>query len=143
VFELFSVPIDGRRRATRANERLPAGRAVSSFRISADGGRVFYLADQDEDDVFELYQAFLKPPFRPAPRVLSTLAPERLLDGSPLARMVAGFIALYWGGRVLVQFFWFDRSDAPPGVHVRLAEVAMVALFVALTGLYGWLAVHG
>lgn len=72
--------------------------------------------------------------------VLSTLAPERLLDRSPLARMVAGFIALYWGARVFVQFFWFDRSDAPPGAHVKLAEVAMVALFVALTALYGWIA---
>ena len=47
--------------------------------------------------------------------LLSTLAPERLID----------------------------RSDAPPGVHVKAAEVAMVALFVALTALYGWIAVHG
>jgi hypothetical protein len=75
--------------------------------------------------------------------VVSTLAPERLLDRSPLARMVSGFIALYWGGRVLVQFFWFDRSDAPPGVHVKVAEVALVALFVALAALYGWIAVRG
>ena len=75
--------------------------------------------------------------------LLSTLAPERLLDRSPLARVVTGFIALYWGGRVLVQFFWFDRSEAPPGVHIKVAEGAMVALFVALTALYGWIAVHG
>ena len=75
--------------------------------------------------------------------VVSTLAPERLLDRSPLARRVSGFIALYWGGRVLVQFFWFDRSDAPPGVHVKVAEVALVALFVACTALYGWIAVRG
>jgi len=44
---------------------------------------------------------------------------------------------------VLVQFFWFDRSEAPPGVHIKVAEGAMVALFVALTALYGWIAVHG
>jgi hypothetical protein len=75
--------------------------------------------------------------------LLSSLAPERLLDRSPLARMVAGFLALWWGGRVLVQFLWFDRSDAPPGLHVKVAEVAMVALFVALTALYGWIAVLG
>jgi hypothetical protein len=67
---------------------------------------------------------------------LVSLWPEWLLDRSPLAGCVTGFIAAYWIGRVLIQLFYFDRSDAPPGLHVRLAEVALVALFVYLSLVY-------
>ncbi len=67
---------------------------------------------------------------------LVSLRPEWLLDRSPLAACVTGFIAVYWAGRVLMQFLYFDRSDAPPGPLVRLAEVALSALFVYLSLVY-------
>jgi hypothetical protein len=59
-----------------------------------------------------------------------------LLDGSPLAAAVTGFMALYWGARVVIQFVYFDRSDAPAGAHVRVAEAALVALFIYLACVY-------
>jgi hypothetical protein len=68
--------------------------------------------------------------------LLSTLAPAWLLDRSPLAGAVAGFIAVYWGARVVVQFVYFDRTDAPGGPGFRLAEGALVALFLYLTVVY-------
>lgn len=68
---------------------------------------------------------------------LVSLHPAWLLDGSPLAAGVTGFISVYWIGRVGIQFFYFDRSDAPPGPLVRLAEVGLVALFVYLAAVYG------
>jgi hypothetical protein len=61
---------------------------------------------------------------------LVSQSPGWLLDRSPLAACVTGFITAYWAGRVVIQFCYFDRSDAPTGLHVRLAEVALVALFV-------------
>jgi hypothetical protein len=67
---------------------------------------------------------------------LVSLRPGWLLDRSPLAACVTGFIMAYWAGRVLIQFVYFDRSDAPPGLHVRLAEVALVGLFVFLSLTY-------
>ena len=67
---------------------------------------------------------------------LVSLRPGWLLDGSPLAGCVTGFIAAYWLGRVLIQFFYFDRTDAPPGRHVRLAEAALVGLFLFLSLTY-------
>jgi hypothetical protein len=73
--------------------------------------------------------------------LLSTFAPGLLLDGSPLAGCVAAFIAVYWGARVVIQFAYFDRSGAPQGRIFVLAEVALVALFVALTLVYGGIAV--
>ena len=69
--------------------------------------------------------------------LLSTLAPRLLVDGSRLATAVSGFIALYWGVRIAIQFFYFDRSSAPAGRLVRLAEVALVGLFLFLTLVYG------
>jgi len=74
--------------------------------------------------------------------LVSVLAPESLLDGSILARAVCGFIAAYWGARVVIQLFVFDRTDAPRGSLVALAEVALTALFAALTLVYGWAAVR-
>jgi hypothetical protein len=73
--------------------------------------------------------------------VVSVLAPDRLLDGSPLARIVTGYITAYWGARLLVQLCYFDRSERPPGAIYRAAEGMLVALFVFLTALYGSAAV--
>ena len=73
---------------------------------------------------------------------LVSLRPGWLLDRSPLAGCVTGFMSAYWVGRILIQFFYFDRSDAPPGWHVKAAEVALVALFFFLTGVYGLALLH-
>lgn len=69
--------------------------------------------------------------------LLSSLAPGALLDGSLLARCVSGFIALYWGARVVIQFTYFDRSEAPQGAIYTFGEAALVLLFVSLTAIYG------
>lgn len=74
--------------------------------------------------------------------LVSALAPGWLLDGTPLAGAVCGYIAAYWGARVVIQFVYFDRSDAPKGPLYTLAEAALVALFVGLTCVYGGLAVR-
>jgi hypothetical protein len=69
--------------------------------------------------------------------LLSTLRPGLLLDGSPLATGVCAFIAVYWGARLVIQFAWFRRAHVPSSLRDRLAEAALVALFVALTLIYG------
>lgn len=68
--------------------------------------------------------------------LVSTLLPGELIAGSNLAACVTGFMAAYWGARCLIQWCWFDRSDAPQGWHVLIAEVALNILFVALTTTY-------
>src|SRR3954451_11665110 len=42
---------------------------------------------------------------------LVSLQPGWLLDRSPLAACVTGFMAAYWTGRVLIQFLVLDRTD--------------------------------
>ena len=72
--------------------------------------------------------------------LLSTFAPDALLDRSPLARIVCGYITAYWASRVLVQFFYFDRSQTPAGRFFTIAEVLLVSLFAFLTAVYGYVA---
>jgi hypothetical protein len=73
--------------------------------------------------------------------LISTLAPGWLIDGSPLAAAVTAFIAVYWGVRVVIQFVYFDRSDAPSGFIFRVAEIVLVGLFVFFTATYGYAAI--
>jgi hypothetical protein len=69
--------------------------------------------------------------------LVSALAPGWLLDRSPLAGAVTAFITAYWAARVTIQFVYFDRIDAPQGAIFRLAEFALVGLFLLLTAVYG------
>ena len=68
--------------------------------------------------------------------LVSLLAPGWLLDGSGLATAVSGFIATYWGVRLVLQFAYLDRSDAPQGPWFAAAEAALVSLFVFLSATY-------
>ena len=74
--------------------------------------------------------------------LVSVFATDSLLDRSLLAGIVTAFIAVYWAARVAVQFAYFDRSDAPAGPVYTAAEVALVLLFVSLTGIYALAAWH-
>ncbi len=69
--------------------------------------------------------------------LLSALAPQWLLDRTPLAAAVCGFIAAYWAVRLILQFTWIDRRAAPRGAIYTAAEVALVSLFVSLVAIYG------
>jgi hypothetical protein len=85
--------------------------------------------------LFWVYAAYLFA-FHLAFGLLSVLAPGSILDGSSLATAVSGFIAAYWGVRLVLQFAYLDRKDAPQGPWFRLAEAALVSLFVGLTLTY-------
>ena len=67
---------------------------------------------------------------------LTALAPELLLDRSPLARMVAGYATVYWGARLVIQFVWF-RGVCPKGRWYALADLAVTLAFAFWVGSYG------
>src|SRR5436305_3478168 len=58
--------------------------------------------------------------------LISTFSPGWLLDRTPLAGAVCGFIAIYWGARVTIQFVYFDRTSAPKGPLFASGEVLLV-----------------
>ena len=68
--------------------------------------------------------------------LLSTLSPALLVSKAPLAGWVSGFIALYWGARLLLQFLYY-RGDRPVGRRYVLAEIVFSMLFLGLTIVYG------
>ncbi len=70
--------------------------------------------------------------------LVSTAGPNLLLDGTPLAAAVTAFITLYWAARIIIQFTYFDRGDAPAGAFFVFAEIVLVGLFVFFTAVYGY-----
>ncbi len=69
--------------------------------------------------------------------LLTALAPAELTAGTLLAAAVSGFICAWWAARLVIQFAYFDRADAPRGAPFILAEAALVLLFALLTLIYG------
>ena len=70
--------------------------------------------------------------------IISVMMPNELVGGSALALALSIFIAIYWGARIGIQFFYFDRRDAPTGLPFQLAEWLLVGIFVALTLIYSY-----
>ncbi|MEO7212755.1 hypothetical protein [Mucilaginibacter sp.] len=70
--------------------------------------------------------------------LVSLFAAHELLNGSQLALLLTGFIAVYWVSRVLTQFFYFDRSNFPADKLSKLAEIVLVTLFISLSIIYSW-----
>lgn len=69
--------------------------------------------------------------------LVSACLPASLVAGTPLATAVTGFVTVWWGARLVIQFAYFDRTDAPAGIGYRAAEAALVLLFVCLVLIYG------
>jgi len=171
LFELFSVPIDGSLAPVQLNGSLVAGGDVlftpdylpaEAFApITPDGSRVLYVADQEQDEVFELYSApidgsgpavklngslapggnviAVSPPFGPNP-----IWPQVSADGSSAVyradQEVAGVIEIY--------SVPLDGSGAPVKLNsplgpagdvfsARLSRDAAWVLFVASTDAFG------
>lgn len=64
--ELFGVPLDGSGSPVRLNGPLVGGGDVIGIpQFSPDSSRVIYIADQDTDEVFELFVTYDEPPAPP------------------------------------------------------------------------------
>jgi hypothetical protein len=68
--------------------------------------------------------------------ILSLIATGELLNKSILAKSITFFIAAYWFARIGIQFFYFDRSEAPKGVMFTVGEIGLILLFAIFTLVY-------
>ncbi|HXV75086.1 MAG TPA: hypothetical protein VD788_02115, partial [Candidatus Polarisedimenticolaceae bacterium] len=59
-YEVFAVPAAGGQRARLSGPMPPGGSQVGLLRVSPDGARVVYLADQETDQLFDLYAALIR-----------------------------------------------------------------------------------
>lgn len=74
--------------------------------------------------------------------IISMVMPHELSNRSGLAAAVSIFIALYWLGRVLVQFSFGKAAGRPTGLIFTLGEIALWLLFLLLTAVYTFAACY-
>lgn len=70
--------------------------------------------------------------------LLATFGAPWLIERTPLAACVCGFITAYWGVRVVLQFTYYDRKSAPHELKHKLAEAFFIILFSAFTLTFGY-----
>ena len=68
--------------------------------------------------------------------IITLALADELLKGTPLANALLIFMGAWWVGRLVCQFFFFDRSGIPESRFNKSAEVVLVTLFVALVVVY-------
>jgi len=68
--------------------------------------------------------------------ILSVFGSYELLNHSFLARSITLIIGTYWLTRIGLQFFYFDKSEAPKGFLYTLGEIALIGLFGVFTITY-------
>lgn len=67
---------------------------------------------------------------------------DELAAGSPLARWVCGFVAVFWGVRVCLQPV-FDAKPHLTAWWLKAGYHTLTALFLLFTAVYGYAAVRG
>jgi hypothetical protein len=68
--------------------------------------------------------------------LLSVFGARLLVAGDGMAAVVSGFIACWWGVRLILHWTTFDTADVPEGRWTRLAEFGLGFLFLVLTAVY-------
>lgn len=72
-----------------------------------------------------------------AQALLALLRPEWLVAGGGLAGGVSAYCALYWGARLAIQLFGYDRASAPQGALYEAAHWGFTAAFAAIALVFG------
>lgn len=65
--------------------------------------------------------------------LICIIGTEELLNQTILAKSIHLLIAVYWLIRIGVQFFYFDRTNAPKGLLYSTGEIVLVFFFMMFT----------
>lgn len=71
---------------------------------------------------------------------LTFLNLKPMAEGDPIARSIAGFIAIFWGARLIVQIFIFDVKNYLRNIWLKLGYHTLTAAFIYFTCLYSTIA---
>ena len=71
------------------------------------------------------------------------LLADQLASGTPLARAVCGFFAVFWSVRFVVATFVFDLKPYLTNHWRRAGLAAANLVFACLPFVYGWVAITG
>ncbi len=72
--------------------------------------------------------------------LLTLLYASELSLGTPLARGLCTFIAVFWGARLAVQFLVFDASEYLTNIWMRVGYQLLTLAFILLTVIFGFAA---
>ena len=67
---------------------------------------------------------------------LSVALPPELASGTPLARAVCLFVAVFWAARLAVQFFVFDAKPHLKNAFLSLGYHGLTVVFTYFTVVY-------
>ena len=70
--------------------------------------------------------------------IVSILLPGELASGTVLARAICGFIAVFWGIRLVIQLFLFDAKPYLRNWFLKLGFHGLTIVFLYQTVVYGW-----
>jgi hypothetical protein len=70
--------------------------------------------------------------------VISVTNAAELGSGTWLARSVCGFVALFWGTRLAVQFFYFSPKAYLTTLPLKIGYHGLAAVFAYLSVVYAW-----
>ena len=73
--------------------------------------------------------------------LLSLLFAKELASGTPLARGVCGFIAIFWAARLVVQFFVFDAKPYLKTSFLKVGYHGLTVVFIFHVIVYSWAAI--
>ncbi len=68
--------------------------------------------------------------------LITVINAAELASGTLLARSLSGFIALFWGTRLAVQFFYFDPTPYLKTLPLKLGYHGLTIVFASLTIIY-------
>ncbi|MBC7365445.1 MAG: hypothetical protein H7343_01320 [Undibacterium sp.] len=74
--------------------------------------------------------------------LVSLLCAPDLVAGTPLARAVCGYTAVFWAARLWLQRYYDFRPHLTTA-WLRLGYHSLTALFIVFVAIYGWGALHG
>ena len=74
--------------------------------------------------------------------VLAIFYRHELASGSPLARAVCGYIAIFWGIRLVIQLFVFDARPYLRNWFLTIGFHGLTAVFAYHTIVFGWAAIR-
>ena len=68
--------------------------------------------------------------------LISVLLASELASGTPLARGICLFIAIFWGARLVVQFFVFDAKQYLKTTFLKVGYHGLTVVFIFHTAVY-------
>lgn len=127
AMQLWSVPADGSAAPTRLNGDLVANGNVSAMRITPDGTRVVYRADQRFNDVEELWSVPIGGPAAAATRLSPTLPAFGDVRSNWQLSSDGGRVLFYADSGVDEQLELWSVPVAGPATAAVHLNVALVA----------------